>query len=142
METFHYMLMVTQAEFQRKVLELTAKEGLLPGQPKILDFLKDHDGCEQKDIANGCRLDPATVTGLLNRMETAGLVTRNQKDGNRRSYQILMTSKGKKLQKKTDEIFEKCEALALNNITDKERELYMKLMYQIYENLQKGDKTK
>lgn len=142
METFHYMLMVTQAEFQRKVLELTAKEGLLPGQPKILDFLKDHDGCEQKDIANGCRLDPATVTGLLNRMETAGLVTRNQKDGNRRSYQILMTSKGKKLQKKTDEIFEKCEALALNNITDTERELYMKLMYQIYENLQKGDKTK
>lgn len=142
METFHYMLMVTQAEFQRKVLDLTAQEGLLPGQPKILDFLKDNDGCEQKDIANGCRLDPATVTGLLNRMESAGLVTRNQKNGNRRSYQVRMTSKGKSLQKKTDEIFDRCEALALNNITVEEREIFMKLMYKILENLQEGDMIK
>lgn len=39
MNTFHYLMMITQATFQKKVLDLTAREGLLPGQPKVLDIL-------------------------------------------------------------------------------------------------------
>lgn len=141
MNTFHYLMMITQSTFQRRVLELTAKEGLLPGQPKVLDFLKDNNGCEQKAIAKGCCLDPATVTGLLNRMETAGLISRSQQNGNRRSYHIYMTEKGKNLQKKTELIFEQNEALALKDIPPEEIEVYMKVLQKIYANLAKGETT-
>ena len=28
--------------------------GLTPGQPKVLDYLKEHDGASQKEIAGAC----------------------------------------------------------------------------------------
>ena len=139
MNSFHYLMMVTQSTFQRRVLDLTAKEGLLPGQPKVLDFLKDNDGCEQKAIARGCCLDPATVTGLLNRMETAGLITRSQQNGNRRSFHIYMTEKGKSLQEKTELIFDQCESLALKDVAPEEFDVYMKVLRKIYTNLTEGE---
>ena len=38
-------------------------------KPKVLDYLKDHTGASQKDIALGCHIEPVTLTTLLNRME-------------------------------------------------------------------------
>ena len=67
--SFHYLLMATQSLFQRSVMAELNGSGLTAGQPKVLDYLGRHDGSVQKAIAAGCQIDPATLTGLLNRME-------------------------------------------------------------------------
>lgn len=50
--------------------------GLTLGQPKVLDYLQDHDGANQAEIARACHIEPASLTSVLNRMEEKALVER------------------------------------------------------------------
>ena len=105
--------------------------GLTPGQPKVLDFLGKHDGSMQKDIAYGCQIDPATLTGILARMEEKGLVERRMKNGNRRSSYVCLTENGREKGKKVEEIFLKIEESVFEGIDKKEREQFMNVFYKI-----------
>ena len=71
-KSLHYLLMATHSLFQKKVFSGLSDLG--PGQPKILDYLGLHDGSVQRRIAQGCQIDPATLTGLLTRMEEKQLI--------------------------------------------------------------------
>lgn len=136
MKSFHYMMMATQSIFQKKILEVTGKHGLLPGQPKVLDFLKDNDGCEQKEIAKGCCLEPATVTGVMGRMEKSGLITRTQLNGNRRSLYVFMTEKGREMSKVVQTTFSAQENRVFTDFTDGEKKEFIRLLGKVYKNLQ------
>lgn len=92
--SFHYLIMAEQSMFHKELLSRLKDTGLTIGQPKILDYLKDHGGAGQKDIARGCHIEPGTLTTLLNRMEEAGLVERRMLNGNRRSLYVFLTEKG------------------------------------------------
>lgn len=46
--------------------------GLSPGQPKILYYLEEEKGCIQRDLADWCAIEPATVSKLLDNMESKG----------------------------------------------------------------------
>lgn len=63
-KSFHYMIMVNQSLFQKKVLDALSPYKLTAGQPKVLDYLGKHNGCIQKSIATGCQIEPATLTGI------------------------------------------------------------------------------
>lgn len=80
-----------------------------PGQPKILDYLGLHDGSVQRRIAQGCQIDPATLTGLLTRMEEKQLIERRTEGGDRRSFHVYLTPLGWKKQREVMEVFQKCE---------------------------------
>ena len=98
-ESLHYMIMANQASVQKSLLENLKNTGLTIGQPKVLDFLKDHDGSSQKKIAQGCFLEAGSLTSILNRMEEKGLIERRTLNGNRRTFHIFLTEAGKKSQK-------------------------------------------
>lgn len=42
----------------KKLMENVKSTGLTLGQPKVLDYLKHHDGANQKEIAAGCHVKP------------------------------------------------------------------------------------
>ena len=91
--TFHYMLMAEQAMVQKHILRTLKDTGLTMGQPKVLEYLMEHDGAEQKEIAAGCHVEASSLTSILNRMERDGLIERRMLHGNRRSYHIFVTAK-------------------------------------------------
>ena len=97
--SFHYRLAASAALFQRKVMAGLSDSGLTAGQPKVLDYLGLHDGSMQKDIAAGCQIDPATLTGLLNRMEEKGLIQRRVQPEDRRSFHVYLTEQGRDRQR-------------------------------------------
>ena len=97
-KSFHYLLMANQAVFHKKLLSNLKNTCLTLGQPKILDYLKDHDGASQKEIAAACYIEAASLTSILNRMEEKGMIERRMLNGNRRSFYIFMTPFGKELQ--------------------------------------------
>ena len=73
--SLHYQLRACHTSCQKAIIARLRQTGdLRPGEPKILEFLLEHEPCEQKTIAAGCGLDPASVTGILGRMEGRGLV--------------------------------------------------------------------
>ena len=83
--------------------------GLTSGQPKVLDYLKSHDGASQKEIAAACHIEAGSLTSVLNRMEEKGMIERKILNGNRRTFHIFMTENGRILQQKVDETFTELE---------------------------------
>ena len=120
--------------FQKELLNRLKDSGLTIGQPKVLDYLKDHDGAGQKDIARGCHIEPGTLTTLLNRMEDTGLVERRMLNGNRRSLYVFLTDKGKNRLALVTETFSEMEEKAFRGISESEREAFMNVFLRIYEN--------
>ena len=134
-DSFHYLSMANHMMVQKKLMEQLKDTGLTLGQPKVLDYLKDHDGASQKEIAEGCLIEAGSLTSILNRMEEKGLIERKMLNGNRRTFHIFMTESGKKNQKLVEETFEKIEETALNNISEEEQKVFMEIFHRIYRNL-------
>ncbi len=139
--TFHYLLMANQAIFHREVLALLKDTKLTLGQPKVLDYLMDHDGAGQKEIARGCHIEPASLTVTLNGMEEKGLVRREIPKEDRRSSHVFLTPLGREMLQKVEEAFLKAEASALSSLSPQERTAFLETFGKIYENL-KGDLTR
>ena len=134
-DSFHYLSMTNHMTIQKKLMEQLADTGLTLGQPKVLDYLKDHDGASQKEIAAGCLIEAGSLTSILNRMEEKGLIERKMLNGNRRTFHIFMTESGKKNQKLVEEASKKIEKTALNGISEEEQKLFMDIFCRIYQNL-------
>lgn len=133
--SLHYLTMANQMLIQKRLLERVKASGLTLGQPKVLDYLKDHDGVSQKEIAAGCFIEAGSLTSILNRMEEKGLIERRMLNGNRRTFHIFMTEAGKKSQKLVEEAFVEIEEAAWKDISPEEAEAFMKIYYKIYSNL-------
>ena len=134
-DAIHYLSMINHMTVQKKLMEQLADTGLTLGQPKVLDYLKDHDGASQKEIAAGCLIEAGSLTSILNRMEEKGLIERKMLNGNRRTFHIFMTESGKKNQKLVEEAFKKIEKTALNGISVEEQKLFIDIFCRIYRNL-------
>lgn len=134
-ESLHYLIMANQMLIQKALLERLKNTGLTIGQPKILDYLKDHNGSNQKEIAKACFLEAGSLTTILNKMEEKGLIKREILNGNRRSFHIFLTDEGKKKQRLVNKSFSEIEKKALNGISNGEFETFMATYEKIYKNL-------
>ena len=133
--SFHYLVMAEQAMVQKALLARIKGSCLTLGQPKVLDYLKDHNGSSQKEIARGCHIEAGSLTSILNRMEEKGLVERRMLHGNRRNSYVFLTEKGEELRNLVTESFESIENEAFRGISEADRQKFMKTFSRIYENL-------
>lgn len=139
-DSLHYLIMANQMLVQRSLLERLKETGLTIGQPKVLDYLKEHDGSNQKEIARACFLEAGSLTSILNRMEEKGLVERRMLNGNRRSFHVFLTENGKKNQELVEEMFAEIEKDALDGISSEEFETFMEVYRKIYGNLLQAER--
>ena len=134
-DTLHYLIMANQMLVQKSLLEHLKDTGLTIGQPKILDYLKEHDGSNQKEIAKACFLEAGSLTTILNKMEEKGLIERKILNGNRRSFHIYLTAEGKEKQQLVEKAFTEIEKRALADIQEDEFVQFMSVYNRIYRNL-------
>ena len=139
MESLHYLLMKSHFVMQRKIYSEAQKIGLTSGQPKILDYLYEHEGSDQKTIAGYCEIEPATLGSILLRMEQKGLIERRQQNGNRRSWFVYLTENGKEICEKMHNIFNQADELAIEGISSSEIEEIKNILTKIYLNLDGKD---
>ena len=134
--SFHYLSMAVHSMIQKNFMEQVKSSG----QPKVLDYLRDHNGANQKEIASACHIEPGSLTSVLNRMEENGLIERRMLDGNRRTFYIFMTEKGTQLKNIVEKNFVSIEEKAFRNISSEEQAAFMETFSKIYVNLMiKGD---
>lgn len=120
MESLHYLLMKAHTQLNRSIMARASRQGLTPGQPKILEFLLAHGEAEQKAIAAHCEIEPATVGSILLRMENAGLISRRQREGNRRSLYVSLTASGRQAARTMAQIFQEEDARAAASLSPEE----------------------
>ena len=140
--TLHNLSLSTHSTFYKKVFENLSATDLTSGQPKVLDYLKYHDGCVQKDIATACEIESSTVTSLLLRMEQADLIERKMLNGNRRSLYVFLTDKGRKAVERVSDVFDELEKVAFDGFSKEEQTDFLQKFFKIYNNLTKENELK
>jgi DNA-binding MarR family transcriptional regulator len=95
-------------------------------QVLCLQYLRDSDNYQagQGEIRKFLNLNSSTVSGIINRLESKGLVARLPKSGDKRVVTIALTSKGDKLMQQIPSLLheqlskqlDKLEAPALKNL--------------------------
>jgi DNA-binding MarR family transcriptional regulator len=84
---------------------------LTPPQYQVLYTLWDRDELPLKDLASACNCTRATITGLVDGLESKGLVSRKPNPDDRRSILAALTEEGRALQRQTPElekIYQQC----------------------------------
>lgn len=133
--SFHYLLMANQALLHKRLLSGLSDTCLTIGQPKVLDYLKEHNGASQKEIAAGCHIEAASLTSILSRMEEKGMIERKMLHGNRRTLYVFLTGFGQELLDKIEQEFSNIEKIAFTGIQEEERKDFMETFLKIYGNL-------
>ena len=75
-------------------------------------------------------------------MEEKGLIRRKSLNGNRRSWHIFLTDRGKELVKAVDKGFEELEDQAFSGISGEEQENFLKTFEKIYHNMKTLEEKK
>ena len=131
----HYLLLIANNYATKSIVKRTNKLGLMPGQPKILEFLSAHNGCTQKEIGLGCALDKSTITFLLSGMEKQDLIRKVSHASDKRSYLIHLTEKGEKTAAEVKDIFHAVDNAAWKNTDASDKTAFIKMLKRIIENL-------
>ena len=80
------------------VKQRLAPYGVTPGQYALLKVLWERDDQSGAELGERLLLDSATMTGLLDRLEHAGLIERKAHATDRRVNQVVLTARGRDLQ--------------------------------------------
>ncbi len=138
---YHKLMLENQSLFTKMVFDELNNENITIGQPKVLEYLFTHDGAIQKNIAEACQIEPATLTSLLLRMEKNNLVERKNKNGDKRYICVYLTDYGKKKSKSVIKAFETLEKVALKDFSTDQIEQFITLLKKVNNNLmkKKGD---
>ena len=131
-ESLHYFLMAKHFMIQKALVTSVKDSGLTSGQPKVLDYLKNHNGAVQKDIAAGCHIEPASLTAILNGMETKGLIERRLCPDNHRFYNVYLTETGRLYVGRLENEFDTIESYALQNFSEADKEQLIEYLSRIY----------
>ncbi len=75
-----------------------APYGVTPGQYAVLKCLWDQNGQTATQLASRLSLDGSTMTGILDRMELKGFITKQPDVKDRRALHVLLTEKGRSLE--------------------------------------------
>lgn len=138
-DTIHHLLLVAFNRSNHAMVSRTRQYGLMPGQPKVLEHLAEHEGCLQRDIAHACAMDRATVTGVLGRMEEAGLIVRTPKEGDRRALEVRLTEAGWAAAEHVACCGAEVDAIACAGMDEREREELSRLLARMKENFEAAE---
>ncbi|MDQ5985165.1 MAG: hypothetical protein CSYNP_00870 [Syntrophus sp. SKADARSKE-3] len=90
-------------------------------QAMVLGFLDEEDRITSGELGKRTELDSATLTGILDRLETAGFVERHDNPEDRRSVCIYLTEQGKIMGKAAAQTITKANQEFLAVLNDEER---------------------
>lgn len=132
---FQDLLNTTHSMHRKLAMKMISETGLTPGQPRILNYLYTHDGSNQTEIAAACFIETASLTSVLNGMEAKGLVERRRRNGNKRTYYIYLTDKGKDMCRIIDSAFTAINEKLFSDMPPEDVAVFMDVFGKIYAQL-------
>ena len=124
----HYLLLKCFRSSNKFIVQETSKISLLPGQPKVLECLRERDGLSPKEIGTLCGIDKSTMTSLLAKMERQKLVSRTDNREDRRAIHIWLTPQGRVYADQVARICRRADELAQRNLTESQQKELLRLL--------------
>ena len=79
------------------MFKLMSEKDFYPGQSACLLVIANYPGITQRELAERLSKAAPTVAVMLQKMEAAGLIIRNNDDQDRRLIRVFLTDRGKAL---------------------------------------------
>ena len=112
-----------------------AQAGLHPGQPPLLEYIRDHPGCTQKEAADELDVTPASAAASLKRLEKSGLVCRRGDPSDARRNCLYLTAEGEKRRLASQVDFDALDARMFSGLSEAELAGFKALCDRMFDNL-------
>ncbi|HYV07544.1 MAG TPA: MarR family transcriptional regulator [Blastocatellia bacterium] len=126
-------LVRTSTLMQKLSNRFFSKFNLTDVQFNILMILKAHgsEGLSQQELSEQLVVGKSNVVGLVDRLEKAGYVRRTSHPSDRRFNQIVLASKGSKLEQRVERSYFKEVDRMMNVLTGTEKQVLIHAMEKI-----------
>ncbi|MEA3332458.1 MAG: MarR family transcriptional regulator [Pseudomonadota bacterium] len=118
-------------QMTRVYRERLAQYGLSQPQFFLLIALYEEDGILITRLAEKVALDKSTLTGILDRLERDGLVSRQAKPDDRRAIHVRLTERSLSLQDDLTHIYYATNQRFISRLTDQEREVFTEVLKKL-----------
>ncbi|MGB5815972.1 MAG: MarR family winged helix-turn-helix transcriptional regulator [Thermoanaerobaculia bacterium] len=125
----HKALRQLSEHLTRKMREIGAPEK----ESHLLSFVEVYGPCRVGELRRVFGFQPSTLTSLLDRLESEGLVTRRTDPDDRRSFLIEATAEGRLLGRRVRRVVEEFESEILEGIGGKDLEGFRAVMEAVAE---------
>ncbi|MBR3644312.1 MAG: radical SAM mobile pair system MarR family transcriptional regulator [Parasporobacterium sp.] len=105
-------------------------------QGRILYVLWQADGIPIREVSDKCGLALTSLTTMLERMEKAGLIRREQDGGDRRKTRLYLTEKARDLQNDYDDVSNEMTGIYYQGFSSEETDQFEAYLDRIRENLE------
>ena len=137
MQYFEAVAAMHRLHLLRKIRarSLMADSGLHPGQRRILDYIRQHAGCTQKEAADELDVSPASAAASLKRLEKAGFVVRQPDEKDARRNRLSITPQGEAEMDRSGRQFEQLDREMFAGMTDQEVSDFRRACEKMFDNL-------
>ncbi|MCX5834438.1 MAG: MarR family transcriptional regulator [Deltaproteobacteria bacterium] len=134
-DRFIYMVSMAQHTLRTYLNSLFSKEGMkiTPPQATLLFLLQERDGRIMSELGQVIGVDNSAITGLVDRLEKAGLVIRKLNPEDRRSLLIYITPGGRKEAKKAEAIIRRVNESIKAGFSARELDTFKKILNSFFE---------
>ena len=105
-------------------------------QGSLLYILWQEDGIPIRELSRRSGLAVTSLTGMLDRMEAAGLIYRDRGDKDRRKILIFLTDNARSLENDYDEVTEEIENIYYKGFSEEEIDQCEKYLQRIFHNVE------
>lgn len=105
-------------------------------QGNLLYILWQEDGIPIREISRRSGLAVTSLTSMLDRMESAGLIYRDRGDKDRRKILIFLTENARLLEKDYNDVTQEIENIYYKGFTEEEIDQFEQYLQRILRNLE------
>ena len=113
---------------------------MYPGQPKLLSLISANEGIQQKDLSEKSFVKPATITGMLNKLEANKYVYRVPDEVDKRIMRVYLTPEGRQFAAESEIFMASMMEQLFEGFSDEELQTFVKLAEKMRNNLHYHEK--
>ncbi|HQH99787.1 MAG TPA: MarR family winged helix-turn-helix transcriptional regulator [Deltaproteobacteria bacterium] len=129
-----FIFLIGQARnrlFTRLDQALIETAGVTAAQSGALYYLMANDGCLLSELSRALLLDKSAITGLIDRLESKGLVKRRATPADRRAINIFLTDAGRSAAMKCLGVTKRYNDAIKEGLSEDEVECFSRILQKI-----------
>lgn len=134
-DSLGFIVQRTALKMKYELNRVFKPHGITPEQWGLLNYLWQKDGIAQKELSDKSYKDQPSVTRILDKLESKGLIVRRLNPRDKRELLVFLSDRGRELK---DELFPLAAGYlqkAQRGISEKDLNLFKMLLTKVYNNL-------
>lgn len=131
---------LTEYNLMRKLehgllFSILIKAGLYPGQLPVLNYVREHEGCTQTEIAKCLNVSAASIASSTKRLQKNGMILKKSDQLNLRANMLYLTPKGRELTCIYQMEINQLRSGYMNGFSESEKKQFISFLKRINQNI-------